>query len=586
MNGTICIIRMLCVIAVLCVSLASRAGAAGADGSSPGAAVSAADPSPQDESVVARMGDYVITKDELVQKLLQEIRPREEEYPRQVEPPTARSVLRKMLAEKATSMEGRRLGYLDDEQIHPHIVQYEERQIVGKLLEGELGDKLTVEDAEIDRVMKSNPKATREQAKMVVQRAKANQLMEQFYQQVTAKRNLKKVSENLAKAAEIHQRLLTQPSQPRGPSEYWIRNSQIATDLSQEEKDLPLATFDGGRFTLKDWFQSLCNIAPPRRPKDLDTAQGVEKLLDMALRAPVLAAEARSKGYDQDPAVRSAVRAIEDQRLLYKVQQEKTSHIAEPTIDQVKEYFEKDPERFAKPALMRIDQIWCQDEETARKAKSELENDEAFESVWQKYSLDRADREKASPSWLSYFTKPDVLEILPNEADQTVVLQSVIPAGTTTRGGFEITVPEGEQMTVTILTGERIVYWAGKGEIKKVSSQERVAFPPFETTVSRGGEGIFWGDLWKGEVNQIVGPMRGFYGRGVRWRILRVLEKTPPEVQPFSEQLGNSIKWALYGQWRQQAVSECEQKLLEKYPYEVFSNRIKDLDPLEIAMKQ
>jgi len=491
-----------------------------------------------------------------------------------------------MLAEKATSMEGRRLGYLEDEQLRPHIVQYEQQQLVRNLLEAELGDKLTVEDAEIDRVMKSNPKATRDQARMVVQRAKANQLMEQFYAQVTQKRGLKKMSENLALAAQIHQRLLNQPSQPRGPSEFWIRNSQIVTDLSQEEKDLPLAVFEGGQFTLKDWFLSLCNVAPPRRPKNLDTPQGVEKLLDAALRGPVLAAEARSKGYDQNPKVRSDVRALEDQRLLYMVQQEKTKHIKEPTLEQVKEYFEKDPERFAKNAVMRIDQIWCQDEETARKARSELDNGEAFESVWHKYSLERAEKEKTSPAWLRYLVKPPDTEILPSETDATIVLHSLIPAGSTTRGGFEITVPEGEQMTVTYLRDERIVYWAGKGEITKIATKEKAFFPPFEMTASSGSQGIFWADLWKGEVGQVLGPVRGFYGDGIKWRVVRVREKTPAQAQPFSEQLGNSIKWVLYAEWRQEALKDYEQALLEKYPFEVFTGRIRDLDPLEIAARQ
>ncbi len=492
MNKANSLVCMVCIVVGLCVSSAIAAGASqGPMG--PATAFEA-----EAETVVATIGDYAITRADVAQKLSQALRPREDEFQRETEPATAQSVVRELLAEKATSMEGRRLGYLQDEQISTSVTQYEQQLIVGRLLETELGDKLKIEDADIERVMKSNPKATRDQARMMVQRMKVSQLVGEYYGQICERRGLKKIDENLAKASLIHQRLLNQPSQPRGPSEYWIRNSQIVTDLTPEEKDLPLATWEGGQFTLKNWFEALCNMAPPRRPKDLDTAQGVEKLLDMALRAPVLAAEAKAKGFDQDPKVRSEVRIREDQRLLYKMQEVKTKDVKEPTPEQVKECFEKDPERFAIPAVLKADQIWCADEETAKRVKDLLDGGGDFATVKKEHSL---------------------------------------------------------QKDVEIYS------------------------------LSYGSEGIFWADLWKGEPNQILGPMRGLYNGGVAWRVVKVQEKTPAQLQTFSEQLSNRIKWALYAEWRQQAVKEFEQEMLEKYPHEVFLDRIADLDPLTVAAR-
>jgi hypothetical protein len=493
MNRTELRIRVSCIVVGLCVSFATAAGAA-RGGSKPAPEIV-----PQGDSVVARIGDYAITRNEVAQRLLQGLRPHEEEFQQDAKPQTAQEVLRTLLAEKATSMEGRRLGYLQDDQIHTGIVQFEREQIVGRLLQAELGSKLTVEDSEIDRVMKENPKATRDQAKMAVQRGKVAQLREQFYAQVSEKRGLKKMSENLARAAEIHQRLLTQPLQPRGKGESWIKNSQIITDLSEEERNLPLAVFEGGQVTLKDWLVYLCNAAPPRRPKDLDTAQGVEKLLENSLRMPVLAAEARSRGYDRIAEVRRDVRALEDQRLLGKMQEVKTRNIQQPTAEQVKEYFEKAPQRFASPAVLKADQIWCPDEETAKKVKGLLDGGAEFQAVKKEQSLQKD------------------IEVYP---------------------------------------------------------------------LSQGTEGPFWADLWKGEPNQVLGPMRGFYGGGGKWRLVKVLEKTPAQEKPFSEQLENSVKWVLFAEWRQQALKDFEQELLAKYPHEVFCDRIKDLDALEIAMRQ
>ncbi|MBP7051481.1 MAG: peptidyl-prolyl cis-trans isomerase [Phycisphaerae bacterium] len=454
---------------------------------------------PQSGSVVARIGDFAITRDDVARRLLQGLRPHEEEFQQEFQPPTAGEVVRSLLAEKATSMEGRRLGYLQDDQIHTSISQFEQQQIVGRMLQAELGSKLTIDDAEVERLMKENPQATREQAKMAVQRNKVIQLREEFYAQVSEKRGLKKMTENFARAAEIHERLLTKPQQPRSQGQYWIANSQITTDLSDEERNLPLAVYEGGQVTLKDWFIYLCNAAPPRRPKDLGTPQGVERLLDGSLRLPILAAEAQARGYDKVAEVRRDVRKLEDQRLLGKMQEVKTRHIQQPTAEQVKEYYEKDPQRFSSPAVLKADQIWCPNEETARKVKELLDGGADFQTVKKEQSLQK----------------------------------------------------------------DTEVY-----------------------SLSAGTEGPFWADLWKCEPNQVVGPMRGFYGASVKWRIVKVLEKTPAQVKPFSEQLGNSVKWALFAEWRQQALKDFEQEMLAKYPHEVFLDQIRDLDVLEIAAKQ
>lgn len=479
------LVAMFCVVQATIVAVAENVSSQAAD--------------PNGPTVVAAIGDCTVTMDDLTRRLLQEIRPREQEFYRETEPVVVEDVVRKMLAEKATSLEGRKLGYLREDPLHTSVAQFEQQKIVSKLLETQLGDKVSATDAEIDQVIKSNPKATREQARAAAQRSKAMRVMEQYYAELVAKRKLTKVTENLAKTAEIHQRLLTQPKTPRGPGEYWIRNSQLVTDLSDEEKSLVLAAFDGGQFTLKDWFQTLCSLAPPRRPKDLDKAEGVEKLLNMALRAPVLAAEARSLRYDQDFQIRSDVRAFEDQRLLYATQDAQTKSVAEPTAEEVKEYFEKNVEKFAVNPIEKVDQIWCPDEETARKVKGLVDQGADFQAVKKEHSLQK-----------------------------DVPFYSLSPAS----------------------------------------------------------EGMFWADVWKGEPNEVLGPVMGFYGSGVKWRVVKVQEKTPAKTQDFSEQLANSVKWTLFAERRQAALKEFEKGLLEKYPYEIFSDRTQCLNPLEIALKQ
>jgi hypothetical protein len=240
-------------------------------------------------------------------------------------------------------------------------------------------------------------------------------------------------------------------------------------------------------------------MAPPRRPTDLGTPAGVERLLDSALRAPILVAEAKTRGYDKDPKLRAEIRQREDQELLYKVQEEKLKGAKEPTVEQIKAYFEKNPERFGQAAKVKLSQIWCENLQTAQEIKAALDKKEDFETLRKARSLQK----------------------------------------------------EEEPHNVSAI-----------------------------------GEGIFWAELWKADPNQTIGPVRGFYGSGVKWRLARILEKTPAQAQPYSEQIANGVKWAMISEQRQRLLEDYQKELLAEYPHEIFADRIKNLDPLEIAMNK
>jgi hypothetical protein len=450
-------------------------------------------------TVVAKIGDFVITRAELEERLVREIRPREEEFVTESKPVTAEATLRVMLAEEAMSLEGRKLGYLKDDAIHQRMLELEQSRLAAMVQNSLFPGPPAVDAAEVDRLLKERPGLKREQATLLAQRAAALKIFNEFYGKLTEKFHLQKARDNFATAAQIHQRLLLRPVEKRGPGEYWIKNSQIRNELSEKEKSLVLATYEGGQFTLYDWFHAIGNIAPPRRPSDLGTPAGVERLLDSALRVPILVAEAKTRGYDKDPKLRAEIRQREDREMLYKVQEEKLKGIKEPTAEQIKAYFEKSPERFGQAARLKISQIWCENLPAAQEVKAALDKGEDFESL------------------------------------------------------------------------------------RKARSLQKQEEPH---NVSAIGEGIFWAELWKADPNQTIGPVRGFYGSGVKWRIVRILEKTPAKAQPYSDQIANGVKWAMMSEQRQRLLEDYQKELLAKYPHEIFADRIKGMDPLEIAARK
>jgi len=447
-------------------------------------------------NVVAKIGDYEITKEELEQRLIRELRPDEEWYIEKDQPVDARTVLLKMIAEKAMVIEARKHDYLQDEQIQASIKRFKERMLInlclGRYFKGKQ-DEMAVTDAEINEKLKSDPKLERTRATALLQREKGNRLFDQYYNQLCKKFNLQKVEANFPKAAEIHERLLNQPKMPR--KLWWILSTQIEEELTPQEKDIVLATYDGGKVTLKDWFYALSDIAPPGRPKDLNTPQGVERLLDRPLRMAVLVAEAESLELDKDENFIKQVRQWEDRTLLDKAVREKVKDIEEPNDQQIFAYFEKNRPAFGTPNMLKIDQIWCQDRNTARKAKAELENGKDFEAVKQEYSLQKES--------LAFHTDP-------------------------------------------------------------------------------GSEGIFFGDLWKADPNEIVGPVKGFYGDGLKWRIVKILEKKPAQIKEYSDNMKSRVRSRMLDEHSNVILEKYRKELLEKYSYEIYADRIKDIDPLNI----
>jgi len=477
---------------LISVALAGPAKRTSATGNSSSDSMSR--PAQESPVVAGQISDYVITMDELQKRLLSEIRPRGEEDTGRKEPVAVEAVLRTMVAEKAMMMEGRKQGLLDDAILKAYIDRTRQRKLVGLLLTDYLEKTLSVQDAEIDQALKANPKLSRDQAKVRVQQAKARPLLERYYGQLVQKLHVKKVKDNFAKVSKIHNRLLRQPAEKR--RETWIKNSQVRNDLTPKEKEMALATYDGGKVTLEDWFKTLCDIVPPRRPRDLGTAQGVEKLLDNTLRPAIFAAEARARGYDKNKKLLREIRELEDRSLLGKVRSEKIRNVPEPNDAEIKAYFDANKEAFAKSASLKVDQFWCEDLKAAQKAKAMLADGADFASVKEACGAEKSDR----PS-----------------------------------------------------------------------------------TLYASGEGLFWDQLWKGDPNEVIGPIKGFFGPGIAWRLVKILEKTPAELQSYSDSIKNRVKYAILAQRRQKILDAYQTELLEKYPHKLYAERIKDVDPLEVT---
>jgi len=447
---------------------------------------------PADPNIVATIGDYVITRDEFEQKLRAAIIPNRYNTYEEARPVVAHDALIGMLTEKAIIMEARELGLSKSERISSIIQQFREPKIANLMLQKYVTPRLNVTDSDIDEKLKADPNMSRERAKMMAQRDKGREIVNQYYDEIYKNRNVKKFSENFPKALEIHNRLLNKPVKERKLK--FIHKYQITDEMTQEEQNLLLATYDGGKFTLKDWLETVCRFSPPSRPK-MENPKDIETLLDRALKLPLYVAEATSQGFDKDENLIEQTRDYEDRVLLGEVRRLKTANVDEPTIEEMVTYFQNNKEEFGVSKTMQIDVIWCPDLETAEKAKADIDSGKDFESAKQEYALNK--------------------------------------------------------------------------KMKAFTTR------PFN-------EGLFWDELWAAEPNDILGPIKGYDGRDIKWRIVQILEKKPGEIKEYTEKMNDNIKRRMMDLRRKEILDKYGEEVLGKNPYQIYEDRIKDIDPWDI----
>lgn len=342
-----------------------------------------------DPNVVATIEPYTITGDQFKQRYIQQLFPNPYTAMPPRPAPEPNEVLMQLLGDKAIILDARQRGLHTKEEIASLVKRTFQIRLANMAANQAVAPLLEVTEKDINDVLATNQRLTRQQAESIAKNRKAMQLLDQHVAELAQRFNLQKDKENIAKVAALHERLITKPKPPEKKNIYWIENIQIKIDLDANERELVLARYNGGQFTVEDWFNTLCmEIAPPRRPKDLSTPEGAERFLDSALRMPLLVAEAIAKGMDQDQQFKQYIRDFEDDLTLGFAQQELYKDINEPNNQQARSFFQTVKDVYAKNDCLKVAVIWCPDKPTAVKIRQELEQGRPFELLQQRYQTD------------------------------------------------------------------------------------------------------------------------------------------------------------------------------------------------------
>jgi len=444
-------------------------------------------------NIVAEIGDHVITTEDLEKRIIDKLRPSPVMTADLNQPVKPKDVLMEMITEKAMITEARNLNLLDNKDVQKKRNEFKNGLLLKLLAATYLTGKINITDSEIQEKMKANPGIDKAKAAVMLKREKTAKLTDEFYNDSKEKLHVRKLTENFPRAAQIHQKLLDEASVSDGIQ--FIKIKQIE-NLTQEEKNLVLVTFDGGEINLGDLFAALHEISPPTRPKNLSTPAGIDQFLEQRLmKKPILIAAAKFYGFEKNETLLKQLKLWDEKTLLEEIIGKTVYVPNEPNDKEVLAYFNKHRKDFATPKSLKIDQIWCQDYKTAKIVKDRLAAGKDFDSLKQEYSLDKK------------------------------------------------TVP---------------------------------------VDVSANTEKMFFPDIWTGEPNTIIGPIKGLHQNRVTWRIVKILEKNQGRWQKYDEEtMNSSIRYKMWEEQKEIILAAYKKQIIKKYPYRIYPEKIKN--PLDIS---
>ncbi len=148
-----------------------------------------------------------------------------------------------------------------------------------------------------------------------------------------------------------------------------------------------LVRIKGRKITLEE-FQVRITEIPTYYQGFLATHNGKIELLNGMIAEAVLIQKAKEEGLHRKEEIRRMLKNVEDRILLEAIVQELQKDRIAVSDEEIKEYLEKNEEKFANPEQVRVSHILLKRKSEAKKILNELREGANFGRLARKYSID------------------------------------------------------------------------------------------------------------------------------------------------------------------------------------------------------
>lgn len=164
-------------------------------------------------------------------------------------------------------------------------------------------------------------------------------------------------------------------------------------DITQEERNTLLATWNGGQYTLEDLLEEYKDSFSRLRPALIEYVRLAPDVENINLK-DFMVAKAREMGLGQEEDIQKQLDIIKERRMLSVLKQREIDDKIEPTDEDIKNYYEQNKEEFTHPPKIQIWEIFVKDEKLAKKIYNWAKAGRNFEQLAAKYTEDKTYKKK------------------------------------------------------------------------------------------------------------------------------------------------------------------------------------------------
>ena len=155
------------------------------------------------------------------------------------------------------------------------------------------------------------------------------------------------------------------------------KNDFDDTQLDRDERELVLATWEGGQMTLFEYLTQARRLPAEIRPEFSNYDSVATIVLQLKLN-DVLAYEANRQGLENDPEFKRRLNLFKELTMADVMRNDSMPLPPAPDEGRIRMYYDKNPEEFTDPAKVHVYEILVSDEMLANKLVREIKSLEAF----------------------------------------------------------------------------------------------------------------------------------------------------------------------------------------------------------------
>jgi len=147
--------------------------------------------------------------------------------------------------------------------------------------------------------------------------------------------------------------------------------------LDRNEKELPMATWNGGQLSVSQYLSALQRMPIPARP-DLDDYDSLAATVFKLRLDDFMILEAHSRGFDTDVEYTENLRLFREMTMAELMKKDSLPKPPSPDDFELREYYENNVEEFTESAKVQVWEILLSDEMKAQRLKNSIKSLEQF----------------------------------------------------------------------------------------------------------------------------------------------------------------------------------------------------------------